>query len=114
MKHHLERNAAPLVHDKTVELLALLEPQPILDVTIKQSEQRKTIQEEGIETLLELIRRRHSLHLRFSSGKDSTSCVVLMIEAVRRAVAEGRAGRDCGFYCKKNSNQLIYLVNSTL
>lgn len=25
-----------------------------------------------------------------------------------------RAGRDCGFYCKKNSNQLIYLVNSTL
>ncbi|WP_235501899.1 hypothetical protein [Janthinobacterium sp. Ant5-2-1] len=89
MKHHLERNAAPLVHDKTEELLALLEAQPMLGVTIKQSEQRKTIQEEGIETLLGLIRRRHSLHLRFSSGKDSTSCVVLMIEAVRRAVAEG-------------------------
>jgi hypothetical protein len=49
----------------------------------------RSIQEEGIETLLGLIRRRHAIHLRYSSGKDSTSCAVLVIEAVRRAVAEG-------------------------
>jgi DNA sulfur modification protein DndC len=72
------------------ELLALLEGEPefkVQDRVIDKTEQ--SIQEQGIETLLGLIRRRHSLHLRFSSGKDSTSCAVLVIEAVRRAVAEG-------------------------
>lgn len=72
------------------ELLALLEGEPefkVQDRVIDKPE--KSIQEQGIETLLGLIRRRHSLHLRFSSGKDSTSCAVLVIEAVRRAVAEG-------------------------
>lgn len=72
------------------ELLALLEGEPEFvakDSGITKTE--KSIQEQGIETLLGLIRRRHSLHLRFSSGKDSTSCAVLVIEAVRRAVAEG-------------------------
>lgn len=72
------------------ELLALLEGEPKFiaqDSVIIKTE--KSIQEQGIETLLGLIRRRHSLHLRFSSGKDSTSCAVLVIEAVRRAVAEG-------------------------
>jgi hypothetical protein len=52
------------------------------------AQQEKSIQEQGIETLLGLLRRRHSPHPRFSCGKDSTSCVVLVIEAVRRAVAE--------------------------
>lgn len=28
--------------------------------------------------------------------------------------ADKRAGRDCGFFRKKKSNQLIYLLNSTL
>lgn len=72
------------------ELLALLDSEPTfkaLDHVPAQPE--KTIQEQGIETLLGLIRCRHSLHLRFSGGKDSSSCAVLVIEAVRRAVAEG-------------------------
>lgn len=72
------------------ELLAMLEVEPdfkVQDRVIAIPE--KSIQEQGIETLLGLIRRRHSLHLRFSGGKDSTSCAVLVIEAVRRAVAEG-------------------------
>jgi len=72
------------------ELLALLEGGPESKVPDRViATPAKSIQEQGIETLLGLIRRRHSLHLRFSSGKDSTSCAVLVIEAVRRAVAEG-------------------------
>lgn len=82
--------AAPTASSNIDELLALLEGEPEFvaqnRVIIKDE---KSIQEQGIETLLGLIRRRHSLHLRFSSGKDSTSCAVLVIEAVRRAVAEG-------------------------
>jgi len=74
------------------ELLAMLEGEPAFKaqdrIIIKE---KKSIQEQGIETLLGLLRRRHSLHLRFSGGKDSTSCAVLVIEAVRRAVAEGIA-----------------------
>lgn len=70
------------------DLLALLEGEP---EPVKQEAPDVTtsIQEQGILTLLGLIRRRHSLHLRFSGGKDSTSCAVLFVEAVRRAVAEG-------------------------
>lgn len=71
------------------ELLALLEVPRCPQVTGDRVPDSKTIQEEGIETLLGLIRRRHSLHLRFSAGKDSTACAVLMIEAVRRALEEG-------------------------
>lgn len=51
------------------ELLALLEGEPgfkVQDRVIAQPE--KTIQEQGIETLLGLIRNRRSLHLRYSSG----------------------------------------------
>lgn len=72
------------------DLLALLQGEPeseAHDRVIETAE--KSIQEQGIETLLGLIRRRHAIHLRYSSGKDSSSCAVLVIEAVRRAVAEG-------------------------
>jgi hypothetical protein len=83
--------ATPLTDTSNIdELLAMLEGEPTFkaqDRVVIRDE--KSIQEQGIETLLGLIRRRHSLHLRFSSGKDSTSCAVLVIEAVRRAVAEG-------------------------
>lgn len=82
--------ALPVSNGDITELLALLEGEPefkVRDRVIATPE--KSIQERGIETLLGLIRQGHSLHLRFSSGKDSTSCAVLVIEAVRRAVAEG-------------------------
>lgn len=83
------QHSRPTSNDTTNELLALLESTTPQDAKASHIGHSKSIQEQGIETLLELIRQRHSLHLRFSSGKDSTSCVVLMIEAVRRAVAEG-------------------------
>ncbi|MFC5550326.1 hypothetical protein [Massilia aerilata] len=86
----IHQAAHPASGSNIDELLALLEGEPKFvaqsRVIIKAE---KSIQEQGIETMLGLIRRRHSLHLRFSSGKDSSSCAVLMIEAVRRAVAEG-------------------------
>ncbi|CAN7632335.1 hypothetical protein [Massilia sp. LjRoot122] len=47
------------------------------------------MQEAAITTLLGLIRKGHSLVAAASFGKDSSCCVVLMVEAVRRAVAEG-------------------------
>lgn len=47
------------------------------------------MQEVAIATLLGLIRKGYSLVVAASFGKDSSCCVVLMIEAVRRAVAEG-------------------------
>lgn len=71
------------------DLLALTHVPCCAEVIGDRVPDSKTIQEEGIETLLDLIRRQHSLHLRFSAGKDSTACAVLMIEAVRRALAEG-------------------------
>jgi len=71
------------------ELLVLLEGEPKAETTAFQADTHKSIQEQGIETLLGLMRRRFSCHLRFSAGKDSTCCAVLLIEAVRRAVAEG-------------------------
>lgn len=82
--------AASASSNEIDELLALLDSEPTFkSVGHLPAQPEKSIQEQGIETLLGLIRRRHSLHLRFSSGKDSTSCAVLVIEAVRRAVAEG-------------------------
>lgn len=90
---HLQQThqaAPPAGAGDTSELLALLEGEPEFKVQARFiTKPEKSIQEQGIETLLGLIRRRHSLHLRFSSGKDSTSCAVLVIEAIRRAVAEG-------------------------
>lgn len=83
--HHTDNTLGANVAD----LLALLEGEPPAQVKVKETGSTVTIQEQGIQTLLELIRRRHSLHLRFSGGKDSTTCAVLFIEAVRRAVAEG-------------------------
>jgi DNA sulfur modification protein DndC len=72
------------------ELLALLQGETEIKVqTPTVSVKAKSIQEQGIETLLDLIRGRHALHLRHSAGKDSSSCAVLFIEAVRRATAEG-------------------------
>lgn len=47
------------------------------------------VQEAAIAVLLGLIRKGHSLVCAASFGKDSSCCVVLMVEAVRRAVAEG-------------------------
>jgi DNA sulfur modification protein DndC len=47
------------------------------------------VQEAAIAVLLGLIRKGHSLVCAASFGKDSSCCAVLMIEAVRRAVAEG-------------------------
>lgn len=47
------------------------------------------VQEAAIAVLLSLIRKGHSLVCAASFGKDSSCCVVLMVEAVRRAVAEG-------------------------
>lgn len=47
------------------------------------------MQEMAIATLLGLIRKGYSLVVAASFGKDSSCCVVLMVEAVRRAVAEG-------------------------
>lgn len=79
----------PLSSESLNELLALLEPEPTQAIPVPRTGQAKSIQEQGIDTLLGLIRRRHSLHLRYSSGKDSSTCAVLFIEAVRRAVAEG-------------------------
>lgn len=90
---HLQQpyQAAPTTGAGNInELLALLEGEPEFeekDGVI--AEPQKSIQEQGIETLLGLIRRGHSIHLRSSGGKDSTTCAVLVIEAVRRAVTEG-------------------------
>jgi DNA sulfur modification protein DndC len=87
---HTYHGAVSASSNEIDELLALLDSEPTFKaVEHLPSQPEKSIQEQGIETLLGLIRRRHSLHLRFSSGKDSTSCAVLVIEAVRRAVAEG-------------------------
>lgn len=47
------------------------------------------LQESAVLVLLGLIRAGHSLSVAASWGKDSANCVLLMIEAVRRAVAEG-------------------------
>jgi DNA sulfur modification protein DndC len=47
------------------------------------------LQEAAIQVLLNLIRAGRSLSVAASWGKDSFACVVLMIEAVRRAVGEG-------------------------
>jgi len=47
------------------------------------------VQEAAIAVLLGLIRKGHSLVCAASFGKDSSCCVVLMVEAVRRAVEEG-------------------------
>lgn len=89
--HLQQTNQAALSASSNLDgLLGLLEGEPeLVAQNSAVSKDEKSIQEQGIETLLGLIRRRHSLHLRFSSGKDSTSCAVLVIEAVRRAVAEG-------------------------
>lgn len=82
--------ALPASGSNIGDLLALLASEPpSAPADIDGTPGKKSTQEEGIETLLGLIRRRHSLHLRFSGGKDSSSCAVLVIEAVRRAVAEG-------------------------
>lgn len=48
-----------------------------------------SVQEVAIAVLLGLIRQGFSLVTAASFGKDSSCCVVLMVEAVRRAVAEG-------------------------
>ena len=82
---HTQQLAQPVGSNNNNGLLASLDADP----EDQTSGATKSIQEQGIETLLGLIRRRHSMHLRFSSGKDSSCCAVLMIEAVRRAVAEG-------------------------
>jgi DNA sulfur modification protein DndC len=47
------------------------------------------IQEAAVLVLLNLIRAGHSLSCSSSWGKDSTCCVFLLVEAVRRAVSEG-------------------------
>lgn len=81
--------AIPASINEIDELLALLDcdqANNAVDRILKDHE--KSIQEQGIETLLGLMRRRHSIHLRMSGGKDSTTCSVLFIEAVRCAVAE--------------------------
>lgn len=85
--HHA---AVPASSNEINELLALLDSEPTLKAVGQVSARpEKSIQEQGIETLLGLIRRRHSIHLRMSGGKDSSTCAVLVIEAIRRAVAEG-------------------------
>ena len=72
------------------DLSRLLEGEPEFEAQDQlHVEKAKSIQEQGIETLLTLIRRGHSIHLRFSGGKDSSACAVLVIEAVRRASEEG-------------------------
>jgi DNA sulfur modification protein DndC len=87
---HTYHAAVPTSSNEIDELLALLDSEPTFKaVDHLPAQPEKSIQEQGIETLLGLIRRRHSLHLRFSGGKDSSTCAVLVIEAVRRAVAEG-------------------------
>lgn len=52
-------------------------------------QERNSLQEAAISVLLNLIRAGRSLSCAASWGKDSFTCVVLLIEAVRRAVAEG-------------------------
>ena len=47
------------------------------------------LQEGAVLVLLGLIRAGHSLSVAASWGKDSANCVLLLIEAVRRAVVEG-------------------------
>lgn len=87
---HTYQGAVSASSNEIDDLLALLNSDPTFKaVDYLSAQPERSIQEQGIETLLGLIRRRHSLHLRFSSGKDSTSCAVLVIEAVRRAVEEG-------------------------
>jgi DNA sulfur modification protein DndC len=66
-----------------------------VDVMPTKTEQNQSsldagsVQETAIEVLLGLIRKGHSLVSAVSFGKDSSCVVVLMVEAVRRAVAEG-------------------------
>jgi DNA sulfur modification protein DndC len=87
---HTYDGAVPATSNEIDELLALLDSEPTFKAVDRVLvEPEKSIQEQGIETLLGLIRNGHSLHLRHSGGKDSSSCAVLVIEAVRRAVAEG-------------------------
>jgi len=90
---HMQETSQAALHTSAgdiQDLLALLQGEPELEAHDRAIETaEKSIQEQGIETLLGLIRRRHAIHLRYSSGKDSSSCAVLVIEAVRRAVAEG-------------------------
>jgi len=45
--------------------------------------------EAAIETLVAQIKAMHSLSLLFSGGKDSSCCVILGLEAIRRAIAAG-------------------------
>lgn len=84
-----QHHTASTLGSNIADLLAILEGEPAVAVKVQPSTPKTSIQEQGIQTLLALIRRGHPLHLRFSGGKDSTTCAVLLIEAVRRAVAEG-------------------------
>jgi DNA sulfur modification protein DndC len=75
------RYVAPRYVERAVSSPAKAGPSPLIET--------HPLQESAVLVLLGLIRAGHSLSVAASWGKDSANCVLLLIEAVRRAVAEG-------------------------